>query len=140
VKLVLPEGVTEPNSEFNALQERFEKILINRGLLNEGENMPPDEGSVTIPFVTAVHVLGETAVELAKGDMALTTVSRPKPDDSKSILVLTVATMAFPLYATTTFGTVANDELVYVFQPEIEDDTLPDGGQVQWYCRRTSSD
>lgn len=127
VKLVLPEGVSEAGSEFNALQERFEKILINRGLLSEGEG-PPTQGPVTIPFATASHVLGETTVELAKGDLVLSTVAPSQSKDPKSVLLLTVGASAFQLRPTTTFGTVADNEMVYIFTPEIHDGDLPTGG------------
>ncbi|KAI0688601.1 hypothetical protein BC835DRAFT_1419040 [Cytidiella melzeri] len=130
-KLVLPEGVSEPNSEFSILQEQFEKILISHGLLDEGEN-PPPQGSVTIPSVSATHVLGKTTVDLTKGDLTLVTVAPYQPEHHpNTILVLTVGGAAFPLRPTTTFGTVADDERVYIFTPEIQDASLPAGGYVR---------
>ncbi|KAI0089567.1 hypothetical protein BDY19DRAFT_942922 [Irpex rosettiformis] len=130
VKLILPEGVSEAGSEFAALQERFERILINHGLLNEGEGTPP-EGSVTVPSASASHVLGKTTVDLAKGDLTLASVTPSQSKDSEPVLVLTVGEAAFPLYPTTTFGTVADDELVYVFKPETQVGSLPIGGYIK---------
>lgn len=129
MKLVLPDGVREPGSEFNALQERFEKILISRGLLKEGDG--PAERSVTIPSVTATHVVGKTTVELARGDLVLSTTS-PTTDsrvvDPKAILLLSVGQATFPLHLSTIFGTLADDDRVYMFKPEIQDATVPQGG------------
>ncbi|KAI0347419.1 hypothetical protein BDW22DRAFT_1351848 [Trametopsis cervina] len=130
VKLVLPEGVQEPNTEFSALQERFEKLLINRGLLTEGDNMPAKD-SVSIPAVKATHVLGETTVQLAHGKLSLSTVA-PRPSDGpQPILILTVDEAVFPLHKTTLFGTVAGNERVYLFQPEIQDANVPAGSFIK---------
>ena len=127
VKLVLPDGVIEAGSEFSALQERFEEILVGRGLLNEGESTPPAE-LITIHSAVASHVLGETEVDLARGDLTLSSVAPAHLTDSTPVLVLTVGHAAFPLHPTTIFGTIADDELVYVFKPEVEDGSLPAGG------------
>lgn len=129
MKIVLPDGVLEPGSEFSALQERFEKILISRGLLKEGEGS--NERSVTIHNVTATHVVGSTAVELARGDMTLSTTTpetNHRVHDPKAILILSIGEAAFPLHLGTIFGTVAGDEHVYVFKPEIHDANTPQGG------------
>lgn len=129
VKIVLPDGVREPDSEFNALQERFEKILISRGLLKPGDGS--NERSVTIHSVTATHVVGKTTVDLAHGDMTLSTTTpetNQRVKDPKAILILSVGDAAFPLHLSTIFGTVADDEHVYVFKPEIHDADTPQGG------------
>ncbi|KZT01957.1 uncharacterized protein LAESUDRAFT_662823 [Laetiporus sulphureus 93-53] len=83
---------------------------------------------VSIPDTTAIHVLGESTVELGKGDLTLiltesSTVSGPSsPSEVKNhtpVLALAVGKAAFPLYKTTIFGTLADDVRVYVFTPEI---------------------
>lgn len=72
VRITLPEGVRQEGSEFQLLQAQFEKILIDHGLLKPGET--PNERSVTIPDTSAIHILGDAAVVLAKGDLTLSTV------------------------------------------------------------------
>lgn len=83
---------------------------------------------VNIPGCIATHILGETSVELANGDLAL--VSTPESvhsptaatGEQKILLTLTVGKAAFPLYKETVFGTVEGDERVYVFQPDLGED------------------
>lgn len=100
--------------------------------MSEGTGKSP-EILVSIPGCVAIHVLGETTVELAHGDLALmltkaSDVSAPAAPSASSanqhpLLTLAVGTAAFPLFKTTTFGTMKDDERVYVFTPEI-------GGEV----------
>lgn len=78
---------------------------------------------VILPGTTATHILGSSAVELDTGDL---TLSRPTTDAGAQgrtpVLTLSVGKAAFPLYDTTAMGTVAGDERVYVFRPELGDD------------------
>ena len=92
---------------------------------------------VTIPGVTATHVLGGSSVELADGDLSLvSTPSLRSPTTEtagkKPLLTLTVGKAAFPLYSDTIFGTVEGDERVYIFQPEL-------GADVKGYVQRYRS-
>lgn len=122
VRIALPDGVREPGSEFQSLQTQFEKLLIDHGLLKPGEG--PNERSVTIPSASVTHVLGDTTVELARGDLTLTTVntSSEKPDaDPQAVLALTVGDATFPLHRTTLFGTLTENQHTYAFKPEIAD-------------------
>ena len=85
--------------------------------------------AVSIPGVTAVHVVGKSEVELGRGDLTLILTQPPvsSPSSSTSIsgkdqmpvLALTVGKAAFQLYKTTDFGTVAGDERVYLFSPQV---------------------
>lgn len=120
VRITLPDGVKEKGSEFQALQARFESILIDHGLLTPGEG--PNERSVTIPNSTVTHVLGDTSVDIARGNLTLSTVSvtdEKSGDDKRTVLTLTVGNAAFPLHRTTLFGTLAENERTYAFKPEI---------------------
>ena len=81
---------------------------------------------VTIPGVTAVHVVGKSEVELGNGDLSLILTPPPtshasssSSEDPQPVLVLTVGGAAFPLYKNTDFGTLAGDERVYLFAPHV---------------------
>ena len=88
---------------------------------------------VSIPDCVATHVLGETSADLGHGDLTLmltkaSDVSAPAAPSASGtsqhpLLTLSVGNAAFPLLKTTTFGTINDDERVYVFTPEI-------GGEV----------
>ncbi|KZT66482.1 hypothetical protein DAEQUDRAFT_674869 [Daedalea quercina L-15889] len=88
---------------------------------------------VSIPDSVATHILGETTSELGHGDLTLLStksanVSAPAAPSASGttqhpLLTLMVGSAAFPLFKTTTFGTMNDDERVYVFTPEI-------GGEV----------
>jgi hypothetical protein len=117
VRITLPEGVRQSGSEFQLLQAQFEKILIDRGMLKEGEG--PNERTVTLPFATAIHVLGSTEAVLARGDLALSTVNAAEKPDPGVVLTLTVGDAAFPLHRTTVFGTLAESDRMYAFKPEL---------------------
>ena len=75
---------------------------------------------VTIPGAAAFHVLGTTATELGSGDLTLV-ASHVNESGAASKLTLTVGTAAFSLYGTSGFGTVAGDERIYVFRPDLGD-------------------
>ncbi|KAH9841153.1 uncharacterized protein C8Q71DRAFT_702214 [Rhodofomes roseus] len=84
---------------------------------------------LAIPDCVAAHVLGETTAELGRGDLTLvlttkSEVSAPAAPSATGasqhpLLTLAVGSAAFPLFKTTTFGTINDDERVYVFTPEI---------------------
>lgn len=87
--------------------------------------------AVTLPTTTATHVLGDTNVVLAEGDLCLYVIA-PEADweessvdpqerdtEEKPILTLTVGKAAFPLYRSTVFGTLDGDERVYLFSPKL---------------------
>ncbi len=86
--------------------------------------------NITIPGTSATHIIGETSVDLANGDLQL--VLAPPSESYKTgkrpVLTLSVDKVAFPLYETTAFGTVDGDERVYVFQPEL-------GADIKGYDR-----
>lgn len=77
--------------------------------------------TLTIPGTVAYHVVGDTAVELAQGDLTVIvpSSSTETATEKKPVLTITVAHAAFQVYSNTTFGTVAGDERVYVFQPDL---------------------
>jgi hypothetical protein len=82
---------------------------------------------ITIPGVVASHVLGTSNTELGSGELTLAPPPDAKSDaqpavSRRPVLTLTVGKAALPLYETTTFGTVAGDERIYVFRPELGDD------------------
>ena len=97
-----------------------------------GDGKAP-EVLVSIPDCLATHVLGETSADLGHGDLTLmltktTEVSAPTAPSASStnqhpLLTISVGSAAFPLFKSTTFGTINDDERVYVFTPEI-------GGEV----------
>ena len=129
VRITLPDGVRQPGSEFQLLQAQFERLLVDRGLLKPGEG--PNERSITIPDVAVYHVVGQTLIELARGDMTLSTVStaEQKPSNAPeavlpSVLLLTVGSNTFPLRRTTGSGTLAKSDQLYVFKPEFNYSTL----------------
>ena len=69
---------------------------------------------VTVPGVTAHHILGDTTVTLGAGDMNVV------PASSGEDLMLTVGSAGFSLHKGTPFGTLEGDSRAYVFSPEIE--------------------
>jgi len=98
--------------------------------------------SVAIPDTKTYHVLGSTDVELASGELRLfehrdpieTEASNIAADvekeadgegrvlnkaDEAPILTLQVGKAAWHLHRTTVFGTIADDETVYVFSPPL---------------------
>lgn len=76
--------------------------------------------TLTIPGTVAYHVVGETSVELAQGDLTVIASSSNSHAIPKSpVLVLTVAQAAFQIYEDTIFGTVEGDDRVYVFKPSL---------------------
>ena len=83
-----------------------------------------DQPLVTIPGVLAAQVLGEQTTILSEGTLSL--VLMPQSDHStEPVLTLTVGKAAFTLHKTTLFGTVADNDLVYVFRPEVTDTSIP---------------
>lgn len=74
---------------------------------------------VTIPGCTAEHVLGKSNAQLGSGDLTLVASGATSRTPA---LTLTVGKAAFPLFESTSFGTVAGDERIYVFHPELGDD------------------
>ncbi|KAI0795915.1 hypothetical protein C8Q75DRAFT_744364 [Abortiporus biennis] len=105
------------------------------------------ESLVSIPSTVVTHVLGDTSVDLAQGDLNL----YKQPDESpqlsptetepavydKPILTITIGKAAFPLFKKTVFGTLADDSKVYLFSPELGRPggyvkiTLPSGVQEE---------
>ncbi|TFK85394.1 hypothetical protein K466DRAFT_494844, partial [Polyporus arcularius HHB13444] len=69
---------------------------------------------ITIPGVTAHHVLGDARVELGAGELNIV------PASSGQDLTLTVGSAGFALHKDTPFGTLEGDSRAYVFSPEIE--------------------
>lgn len=76
---------------------------------------------ITIPGVTAHHILGDNSVVLGAGDLDIV------PASSGSDLMLIVGSAGFKLHKDTPFGTLEGDSRAYVFSPEIEG---VDGGYV----------
>ena len=101
--------------------------------------------AITLPSTQATHVVGETSMPLAEGDLCLY-ITPPAKDVNPSheglveeeestvdhfgggvgneqadeqILTLTVGKAAFPLFRSTMFGTMDGDERVYLFQPKL---------------------
>lgn len=118
VRIILPDSVREPHSEFQSLQARFERTLIEFGLLKPSEG--PNERTVTIHSVVATHVIADKSVELGRGDLTLSTLDASgKPGkDKRIVLTLRVGEAVFPLHRATVFGTLAENERTYVFSPE----------------------
>ncbi|GJE99673.1 hypothetical protein PsYK624_159440 [Phanerochaete sordida] len=133
VRLTLPDGVRQSHSGFQMLQAQFETILINHELLRPAER--PNERSVTIPNVAVIHVVGNTSTQLASGELTLMTVSAldTQPEnDSHAVLTLTIGNAVFPLHKTTVFGTLAESDRTYVFNPEIgQEGMIVVGGYVK---------
>ena len=74
--------------------------------------------TLTIPGTFAYHVVGETSVELAQGDLTIiASASNSQAVPNSPVLVLTVAQAAFQIYEDTVFGTVEGDDRVYIFKP-----------------------
>ncbi|KAI0631438.1 senescence-associated protein-domain-containing protein [Trametes polyzona] len=69
---------------------------------------------ITIPGVTAHHILGEAAVALGADELNLV------PTGPEKELTLTVGGAGFALRKGTEFGTLEGDPRAYVFSPEIE--------------------
>lgn len=79
--------------------------------------------TLTIPDTYAYHVVGHTPVPLAHGDLSvvLASMSNPIATEKTPVLMLTVGRAAFQLYSSTVFGTLASDERVYLFQPDVDE-------------------
>ncbi|KAI0329468.1 hypothetical protein GY45DRAFT_862146 [Cubamyces sp. BRFM 1775] len=67
---------------------------------------------ITIPDVSAHHILGSTNVTLGAGDLNIV--------PAENALTLTVGSAAFVLEKEMEFGTLEDDPCAYVFKPEIE--------------------
>ncbi|TCD63799.1 hypothetical protein EIP91_004950 [Steccherinum ochraceum] len=104
--------------------------------------MSSQPAAVTIPGVTAIHVVGKSEVELGSGDLTLIALSPPphkgstsptSDDGTNPVLALAIGKAAFPLFKSTDFGTLAGDERVYLFSPQVGEKvgyvkvTLPEG-------------
>ncbi|KAI0370752.1 hypothetical protein BV20DRAFT_1035699 [Pilatotrama ljubarskyi] len=76
--------------------------------------MSMTDSLLTIPGVTAHHVLGESKVTLGAGDLNIIPIAGGKD------LTLSVGGAAFALKKGTEFGTLEDDPRAYVFSPEIE--------------------
>ena len=61
-------------------------------------------------------------MELDYGNLTLTL---DISSSTTGALTLTVGKAAFTLHKTTLFGTVADNDLVYVFRPEVTDTSIP---------------
>ncbi|KAI0738201.1 hypothetical protein C8Q80DRAFT_1347854, partial [Daedaleopsis nitida] len=127
VKVTLPEGVMEDGSRLSELQTKFEELLIEHELLQPaaGEGTAErikkainSEPLVTIPGTVAAQVLGEETTILSEGLLSL--VLMPKSEEDGPLLTLTVGKSAFPLYKSTTFGTLDGDSRTYLFTPDVE--------------------
>lgn len=81
--------------------------------------------TLTIPSTVVKHVLGDSDIHLADGDLNIYLHSSPEatvdPEqrDKLPIMTLSVGKAAFPLFRSTLFGTLADDETAYVFSPPI---------------------
>ncbi|KAL1943550.1 hypothetical protein VTO73DRAFT_3995 [Trametes versicolor] len=132
VKLGLPEGVTEDGSRLSELQTRFEEILIEHGLLQPAEESSARQkikdaisskntaSLVTIPGAVAAQVLGQETTILSEGALSLAVIPRTDGESVEPLLTLAVGKAAFPLFKTTTFGTLADDSRTYLFTPQVE--------------------
>ncbi|KAI0668216.1 hypothetical protein C8Q78DRAFT_1081601 [Trametes maxima] len=69
---------------------------------------------ITIPGVSAHHIVGESDITLGAGDLNIV------PVEGRAVLTLTVGSAAFALKTGVEFGTLADDPRAYVFSPEIE--------------------
>ena len=80
---------------------------------------------LTIPYTVAMHVLGDSEVQFAEGDLNLYLHSSHEgpvdlgQKDKLPIITLSIGKAAFPLFRSTLFGTLADDETAYVFSPPI---------------------
>ena len=74
-----------------------------------------EDSIISIPSVTAFHVLNNREVALGSGELGLFAASSAEKD-----LLLTVGAAAFKLQHDTHFGTIENDPRSYVFSPQIE--------------------
>lgn len=75
---------------------------------------------VTIPGAVAAQVLGQETTILSEGALSLAVISRTDGESVEPLLTLTVGKAAFPLFKTTTFGTLADDSRTYLFTPQVE--------------------
>ncbi|KAI0773132.1 senescence-associated protein-domain-containing protein [Trametes elegans] len=128
VKLTLPEGVLEDGSRLSELQTKFEEVLIEHGFLQPAEESrlyticlsQTTKSLVSIPGVIAAQVVGDETSVLSEGTLSLDVIRQQSVEGQKAgpLLTLTVGTAAFPLYKTTTFGTLAENSRTYLFTPE----------------------
>lgn len=88
--------------------------------MSENMNTP----LVTIPGCVATHILDTNMAELGSGDLTLVAPPNTSGDVGmrRPVLTLTLGNAALPLYSSTEFGTVAGDERLYVFRPELGED------------------
>lgn len=80
--------------------------------------------TITIPDTTASHVVGDTSLDIAHGELTLALALPSENQDKTPLFTLTIGKAAFPLYKNTVFGTMAGDERMYVFEPELGDEAL----------------
>ncbi|OSC98110.1 hypothetical protein PYCCODRAFT_1418346 [Trametes coccinea BRFM310] len=133
VELTLPEGVIEDGSRLSEMQTKFEEILIEHGMLQPAaeeastRNRIKDaiqrqctDPIVALPGVVAAHVLGEETTVLSEGTLRFDVIPQQEGDEVKPFLALTVGAATFPLFRSTTFGTLAGDLRTYVFTLEVE--------------------
>lgn len=113
-------------SQLRGLQVRFEEMLVDKGLLKAADDSAGSATqSVTIPDVNVTHVIGDTNVELVRGDLTLSSANSAAR--LNSVLILSVGKASFSLQKDTLFGTVADEERVYIFCPEAD---APESAQV----------
>lgn len=76
---------------------------------------------LTIPGTSAYHVVGNASVDLAHGDLTVVIPSMTNSIASGKtpVLLLAVGQAAFQLYGSTVLGTLAGDDRVYLFQPDL---------------------
>ncbi|CDO76654.1 hypothetical protein BN946_scf184986.g7 [Trametes cinnabarina] len=132
VKLTLPEGVMEDGSQLSELQTRFEEILIAHGMLQPAEEASArkrikdaiasqdSDPLVSIPSVIAAQVLGEETTVLSEGTLRLDVIPQQEGTEIRPLLTLSVGSASFPLFKSTTFGTLTDDSRTYLFTPEVE--------------------
>ncbi|KAI0755585.1 hypothetical protein C8Q74DRAFT_1373368 [Fomes fomentarius] len=70
---------------------------------------------LTIPGVSAHHILADSDVTLGAGDLNIVSGST-----AEKVLVLTVGSAGFSLHKGTPFGTLEGEPRAYVFTPEIQ--------------------
>ncbi|OSC97157.1 hypothetical protein PYCCODRAFT_1448146 [Trametes coccinea BRFM310] len=131
--LILPEGVIEEGSRISEMQTRFEEVLIEHGMLQPAAEEASTRNRIkdaihdkcadpleALPCVFAAHVLGKGTTVLSEGTLHLDVIRQQEGDEVKPLLTLTVCAATFPLFKSTTFGTLAGESRTYVFTPEVE--------------------
>ncbi|KAL7278248.1 hypothetical protein ACG7TL_008224 [Trametes sanguinea] len=102
------------------MQTRFKEILIEHAHAITGLISQTADPIIALPGVVAAHVLGEETTVLSEGTLRFDVIPQQEGDEVKPLLTLTVGAATFPLFRSTTFGTLAGDSRTYVFTLEVE--------------------